>query len=83
MDDLSKLIPIGRGEASERQSPHPDPESDWMPREPEVPWRLAVVEAWFTRARQAGIDTIAERRRARLAEERERSARLAKSDSSS
>ena len=54
-----------------------------MQREPEVPWRLAVVEAWFARARQAGIDTIAERRRARLAEERERSARLAKSDSSS
>ena len=33
----------------------------------ETPWRLSVVEEWFARARQAGLDTIEERRLARVA----------------
>ena len=33
----------------------------------ETPWRLLAVEEWFARARQAGLDTIEERRLARVA----------------
>ena len=51
-----------------------------MPRQPEAPWRLAVVEAWLACARQAGFATIAERRRARLAGERERPVPLRKTE---
>ena len=82
MDELSKLIPIRRGEDSQREAPHlPSAGAvDWTPRQPEMPWRLAVVEEWFARARQAGFDTIAERRRVRLARERERLASPRKAD---
>ena len=69
MDELSKLIPLrhrdGTGESATFPSSAEDAEH--TPRQPEAPWRLAVVEAWFARARQAGLDTIEERRRARLA----------------
>ena len=72
MDELSKLIPLrrrdGAGESAKFPSSAEDAEP--APRQPEAPWRLAVVEAWFARARQAGLDTIEERRRARLARER-------------
>ena len=34
------------------------------------PWRLAVVEEWFARARRAGLATIEQRRLARLAARR-------------
>ena len=67
MDEFSKLIPIRRGddvEARPLRTPSGDA-GDGTPRQPEAPWRLAVVEAWFVRARQAGLDTIEERRRAR------------------
>ena len=72
MDELSKLIPLrrrdGAGESATLTSSAE--EAAHAPRRPEAPWRLAVVEAWFARARQAGLDTIEERRRARLARER-------------
>ena len=75
MDDLSKLVPIpcGGGTAL-AASPHRSSRmtGDRVRRPPEAPWRLAVVEAWFARARQAGLDTIEERRRARLARAHER-----------
>jgi len=82
VDELSKLIPIRRGEDSRRDAPRLPPAgaAAWTPRQPEAPWRLAVVEAWFARARQAGLDTIAERRRARLAGERERLVPLRKTE---
>ena len=82
VDELSKLIPIRRGEDSQREAPRlPSAGAvDWTPRQPEAPWRLAAVEEWFARARQAGFDTIAERRRARLADERERLAPLGRAD---
>ena len=34
-------------------------------KKPEKPWRLQVVEAWFERARAAGLKTAEERRLAR------------------
>ena len=85
MDELSKLIPIRGGEDSQREAPQLPSASavDWTPRQPEAPWRLAVVEEWFARARQAGLDTIAERRRAHLTRERERLAPLRKSEGES
>ena len=75
MDEFSKLIPIRRGDGVEVEplrTPSGDA-GDWTPRQPQAPWRLAVVEAWFVRARQAGLDTIEERRRARLARSLEHS----------
>ena len=80
MDEFSKLIPIRRGdgvEAGPLRTPSGDA-ADGTPRQPEAPWRLAVVEAWFVRARQAGLDTIEERRRARLARSHEHSTGLPK-----
>ena len=82
MDELSKLIPLRRrdGAGESATSPSSSEDAESALRQPEAPWRLAVVEAWFARARQAGLDTIAERRRARLAGERERLAPLRKTD---
>ena len=75
VDEVSKLIPLrrrdGAGEPVTFPSSTEDAEdAEPAPRQPEAPWRLAVVEAWFARARQAGLDTIEERRRARLGAER-------------
>ena len=72
VDELSKLIPLRRrdGAGESATLPSSAEDADHAPRQPEAPWRLAVVEAWFARARQAGLDTIEERRRARLARER-------------
>ena len=72
MDELSKLIPLRRrdGAGESATPPSSAEDAERAPRQPEAPWRLAVVEAWFARARQAGEDTIEERRRARLAAER-------------
>ena len=76
MDDVSKLIPLRRGDGAGEPATLPSSAEDAegteepAPRPPEAPWRLAVVEAWFARARQAGLETIEERRRARLARER-------------
>ena len=72
VDDLSKLTPLRRGDGAAPAPPSRPPAREAagrVPRQPEAPWRLAVVEAWFARARQAGLDTIALRRRARLARE--------------
>ena len=35
------------------------------PRSDKTPWRLEVVEAWFERARKAGLKTAEERLKAR------------------
>jgi len=72
VDELSKLIPLRRRDGAGEAATSPSSAEDAEPasRQPEAPWRLAVVEAWFARARQAGLDTIEERRRARLGPER-------------
>ena len=67
VDELSKLIPLRRRDDAGESATFPSSveDAEHASRPPEAPWRLAVVEAWFARARQAGLDTIEERRRAR------------------
>lgn len=64
-DTPSESYPERSEITAETDSSVPTQPSPSNPKPGRTPWRLEVVEAWFERARRAGLETAEERLRQR------------------